>query len=346
MSVEFADRAAPDEEVGGGMMLFGLAAFPAVEGVSVREVLATLEPGLAAMAYLRSLAVEDLDADTRVAVMQAWEAQQGWVMAQSQTAVLHVAGASASDDDDWASEEIAAALHLSGRSAAQRVHIARLLHTRLPRLAAALEAGVISWRHVVVFVDECTNLPAATLPAVEARVIDRAGRQTPAEFTRAVRRAVIDCADVTAELDHAIAVQQRGVWLQAEPSGMASLLATLPAAHAEAVFAAIDAAARTTTGATDESGRLLGVDERRADALVAALVGADEGGAPRVLVEVQVVVDLPTLLGLADHPAQLGSYGPIPAGLARQLADDATWRRLITDPATGALGADPVVWTL
>ena len=39
-----------------------------------------------------------------------------------------------------------------------------------------------------------------------------------------------------------------------------------------------------------------------------------------------------TLLGLDDHPAHLGSYGPIPAQVARELAQDATWRRILTDP--------------
>jgi hypothetical protein len=48
-------------------------------------------------------------------------------------------------------------------------------------------------------------------------------------------------------------------------------------------------------------------------------------------------IDLPTLLGLADHPGEIPGYGIIPAGLARQLAADGTWRRLVTDPQTGHL---------
>jgi hypothetical protein len=52
---------------------------------------------------------------------------------------------------------------------------------------------------------------------------------------------------------------------------------------------------------------------------------------------VQVVVPVTTLLGLSEEPAELAGYGPIPAGIARQIAADATWRRLLTDPASGAL---------
>ena len=52
---------------------------------------------------------------------------------------------------------------------------------------------------------------------------------------------------------------------------------------------------------------------------------------------VNIVIDLPTLLGLADNPARLDGYGDIPAGLARRIAADATWRRMITDPITRRL---------
>jgi len=56
-------------------------------------------------------------------------------------------------------------------------------------------------------------------------------------------------------------------------------------------------------------------------------------------VEVRVTVSLATLLGLDEDPADLDGVGPIPADVALDLAfgDDATWRRLITDPLTGAL---------
>jgi hypothetical protein len=36
-------------------------------------------------------------------------------------------------------------------------------------------------------------------------------------------------------------------------------------------------------------------------------------------------------------PGEMAGYGPIPADLARELAADGTWRRLLTDPASGVL---------
>src|SRR6266511_3765952 len=43
------------------------------------------------------------------------------------------------------------------------------------------------------------------------------------------------------------------------------------------------------------------------------------------------------LMGLTEHGAELAGYGPIPAQVARELAADGTWRRLLTDPVSGHL---------
>jgi hypothetical protein len=51
--------------------------------------------------------------------------------------------------------------------------------------------------------------------------------------------------------------------------------------------------------------------------------------------EVIVTIDLPTLIGLRDNPSQLSGFGPIPARLARLVAEDAALRRMVTDPVTG-----------
>jgi len=54
---------------------------------------------------------------------------------------------------------------------------------------------------------------------------------------------------------------------------------------------------------------------------------------------VQVTVALSTMLGCDESPADLDGYGPITAQTARRIAADptGTWRRLLTDPATGRL---------
>ncbi|MGH8893912.1 MAG: HNH endonuclease signature motif containing protein, partial [Actinomycetes bacterium] len=52
-----------------------------------------------------------------------------------------------------------------------------------------------------------------------------------------------------------------------------------------------------------------------------------------------VVVALSTLLGLDDEPGELAGHGPITAEVARRIAAEGTWRRLLTDPVTGQLVA-------
>jgi hypothetical protein len=63
----------------------------------------------------------------------------------------------------------------------------------------------------------------------------------------------------------------------------------------------------------------------------------DIGITKRKPVYLNLTMDLPTLLGLKENPAELVGFGPIPASIARKLAADAKWRKFITDPLTGNL---------
>ncbi len=54
------------------------------------------------------------------------------------------------------------------------------------------------------------------------------------------------------------------------------------------------------------------------------------------------MIDLPSLLGLADNPAELVGYGPIPAALVRDRAAEADWRRMVVDAVTGHRACHPV----
>ncbi|MGH3914058.1 MAG: DUF222 domain-containing protein [Pseudonocardiaceae bacterium] len=52
---------------------------------------------------------------------------------------------------------------------------------------------------------------------------------------------------------------------------------------------------------------------------------------------ISVIVPITMLMGLDEQPGELIGYGPIPASLAREIAAEGTWRRLLTDPASGTL---------
>jgi hypothetical protein len=283
----------------------------------------------------------ELDAAGRVRLVQAWERQHAWISAQQQAALVDVAGIEPATPDDFAREEVATALGLSGRSAANRLRTARMLLDTLPGTYAALGAGQLSVWHALAMVEECGPLDRATAEQVETAVLPGAPGLTLAAFRRRLRRAILKAQPAQADRAHEIAKTERAVRLVPEADEMASLIATLPALDARAVFLAVDTLARARHQAAGGSKSDPGVDARRADALIAL---ADAALADRSLpkahgrrVELQVVIDLPTLLGLADNPAELPGYGPLPAAVARDLAADATWRRLVTDPVTGHL---------
>ncbi|MET0237094.1 MAG: DUF222 domain-containing protein [Kibdelosporangium sp.] len=51
----------------------------------------------------------------------------------------------------------------------------------------------------------------------------------------------------------------------------------------------------------------------------------------RAPVNLNVMVPMSTLMGLNRSPGEISGYGPITAEYARELAQHATWRRVITD---------------
>jgi hypothetical protein len=84
-------------------------------------------------------------------------------------------------------------------------------------------------------------------------------------------------------------------------------------------------------------------DACRADALAARVLGVvtPDGSLSwdreQVQVSAQVVIDLATLRGEADHGCLLDGQ-PVPAAVGREIAGYArAWRRMVTDPVTGHL---------
>ncbi|WUJ68593.1 HNH endonuclease [Kribbella soli] len=119
------------------------------------------------------------------------------------------------------------------------------------------------------------------------------------------------------------------------------------AAEAAADAANGDAAADADAGSENRSRDERTAEQRRAD-VVADLFeqvlhnGIDWLGRRlpdqhRRRPHIEVLIPANTLLGLDDDPCELTGYGPIPAELARRIAADGTWRRLLTDPTNGTV---------
>jgi hypothetical protein len=163
----------------------------------------------------------------------------------------------------WVREDVSCALRLSGVTAQRRLDVAGALTCDLAAALGLLRRGEISYRHAQTLAEAVELLDGKQRHLVQERVLARAGEQTLAEFTRAVRRAVASVAAATVECQRVEAMAERRVAVTAREDGMAELWALLPVEGAAAVLAAVDALASVTSADDPRSG-----DQRRADALV------------------------------------------------------------------------------
>ena len=351
-----------DETPEGGFPWEGVA--PGADlAVAIADVDVDVLSGEARVSLLKALSALQGWVSMRVAESVASVADA----VESATAELALPGDSARDA--WVAEEIAAALRVAPATASRRVHESRALVRRWPSIAEAIADGSLTWAQGMVLVESISVLDGVPDPYAApedaqagwdasdralARVLHSAGRYPPARLRERVRAAVIAVDPDAAARRRRTARQEADVRLIAEEDGMASVWARASAPDAIAVRNAICDRARALKDAADaDVNRTAG--QWRITALMQALglaslddassiadSSADSSAgslAPPVPagVDVRVVVDLATLMGLADHPGHLEGYGPIDADLARALAEDADWRRWVTDPVGGYL---------
>src|SRR5215470_12725925 len=235
----------------------------------------------------------------------------------------------------YMADEIGVAAKWTTRYANSRLELAYALTQRLPGTLQALERGEVDLRRAQKLAEITGPLPVAVARAVEDAVLPAAAGQNISELGRAARKHVASLDPEGAAERHRERKKERKVEKYPVEDGMAELCATLTAPEAEEIYHTIDVYAREckTEGDTRTA------DERRADALCDLILdprlhytSGGKGG-----VQVQVTVPASMLMGMDDQPGDLAGYGPIPADLARDLAAEGTWRRLVTDPPSGTL---------
>jgi hypothetical protein len=258
------------------------------------------------------------------------------------------------DGRQSAAAEISLMLRIAPVTAASRLDDALTLAERYPAAMTALAAGRITLCKARIIAEQTEQLSVAHTDAVQDRVLARAAGQTPGQLRRGVRRAVNRADPAAVRHRHEAAKRERGVSFWELPDGMAMVSACLPAGEAVGVYGVLDEYARVTGGAGDD--RTLSA--RRADALVDLVCGSagylSTGGRTseitmtrserrrirrrrsRVRVQVRVTVPFSALFGSDEQPGELAGYGTITAEQARELAAQGTWRRILTDSATGA----------
>ncbi|MFD2795523.1 HNH endonuclease [Promicromonospora vindobonensis] len=243
---------------------------------------------------------------------------------------------------------------------------------RHPSVITALVAGRIDVPKAQVLLRSATQLTVAERAEAIARYLPHAPRRT----WRWLQHKMLAFAEArhgaarTAEHE----AGRRCVQLDRAENAMGWLTAYLPAIDAAAVWGVVDDMAHQLRHTTGEE-RTLG--QLRADSLTGIITGrllpanrftttelgtetgtgtgtgtepAPETGTGTGVQEIvrpvritptrpviRVTVPATALLNLDDAPGHLDGYGPIPADIARTIATDATWQRLLTDPVTGIL---------
>ncbi|PRX49154.1 uncharacterized protein DUF222 [Prauserella shujinwangii] len=230
-------------------------------------------------------------------------------------------------------QEIALALSVTENAAARQLDLAQALTTRLPNTFAAMRRGDIDSYKAAKIHEPTAFLADEKAREVDSRMSGKLAGKNPSNLRVAVRRQVHQVDPEGAAERARRRRTERRVELVHGEDGMASLVANLPAEVAAGAYARLDRAARRLRG----GGETRTLDQLRADVLADALL-SDRAVPPGPKADIHVYVDLTTLAGLNRRPAELAGHGPIPAWLARQIAhrSGSTWRRIITDPATGA----------
>jgi hypothetical protein len=316
-------------------------------------------PSAAILAQLAAIDPRSLPQASRIDYLTALERQESWLQALMHRAVIAVAGTESApgDDpiykvDDSEREDVSTALRISPTGAQIKIDVARALTNHLPNTCSALAVGEISAAHANAIAREAVSalnqgLPESVIFEIENRAIAYAEFHTPSQVGNLVRKVIAQRTPEEFEDMVESARESRKVSCFDEPNGMSTIVALLPAHEAKIVMNALEAFIRTadTHDGAEEVFDGLGTltkDMKRADALaaIASLYLSstlDEASAHRRPLTVNVTIDLPTLMGLAENPGELAGYGAIPASVAREIASDARWKRFITEPITGNL---------
>ncbi len=268
-------------------------------------------------------------------------------------------------------EELAAALTLTGRSAASLLELSRRLE-RLPQTQALLGAGIIDRSRAAVIADQLSLLDDADAAAVENTIAPRAGGMTTGRLAAACQRAVLAHDPQAAARRKDRAEQDARVECWAEAAGTGVIAGRdLNLAGVIAADKHLDAAARWL----QQHGTPGTHDQLRARVLLARLTGqpvesllpqpaagpvgrsgpdpaapgspshwpagpAGPGSvtAPAGLTgTVNLVMPASTWLGFADAPGEITGTGAAGAGTCRDLAaalaarGDSRWCLTLTD---------------
>jgi hypothetical protein len=219
-----------------------------------------------------------------------------------------------SDVSEWAVDEVALALQISGQAAAGRLTDSLVLAEQLPGTLAKLEAGELSWAHARQMIAVVGPVVDEALRArIEGRVLGLLAHKTPPQLGDCARRIVLrEDADAAAGRLVAVA-RDRGVRLFDRRDGSASVVLDLPLPVAAAIYRALEAYAEAARTEGDERTK----QQRMADVVAELVLRPGENRLAPVTIALTLVATLETMLGGAEPGLVEGHL--VPAEAVREL---------------------------
>jgi hypothetical protein len=216
---------------------------------------------------------------------------------------------------DGIADQIALACRVSATTGANRLTQARALTRQLPHTLAQLKAGDVSEWVATLVVNHTNALTEEDRLAVDAELAGRIGSMSPREVSVAATRAAIRIDPASAVRRGRTARADRRVTIRPAPDTMALVTGLLPCEQGVAIWAVLEAQAKTLRGQGDARS----MDQIRADTYYQRLTGRDTTSA--IPIELGLVMTTDALLDVDtdDTTATLTGYGPIPTDLARAL---------------------------
>ncbi|MGY4779482.1 HNH endonuclease [Rhodococcus opacus] len=247
--------------------------------------------------------------------------------------------------DRGIASQIALARRESPNRGGRHLGFAQALVHEMPHTLAMLQTGRLNEWRATLLVRETACLSAADRGIVDRRlcsdpaILDGVGDR--GLIARAKALAVeLDAAAVVAR--HRKAVSERRVTTRPAPDSMAYLSVLMPVEQAVCLQATLGRDADSLIATGDSGGRTR--NQLMVDLLFDRGTGASV--ASGVPVAVNLVLSDETLLAGGHEAAQLHGFGPMPAGIARQLVADAvdsntetSLQRVYSCPHSGALTA-------
>ena len=235
-----------------------------------------------------------------------------------------------SEEEEFASDEIRAALRLTRRTAENTLGFAMELRLRLPKVWELLDEGRIDVNRAKTIVFGTSPLSDQNAREVADRIIDRAPGLTTGQLAARIRRLCVQADPDEAKKRYEDAVDQRRIVTHAEVDGTANLFGlSLPPHRVNAVTRRINKIARSLKRSDDPRT----TDQIRADVFLDLLTGVDLNDAgSRAVVDIRV--DMATLTGANDDPGEIPGFGPVIADIARKVVreqHDAEWRYAVVD---------------